>query len=458
MNVFLYACPSTAEEHANLRSCFVQEIEKLATANVHSILRSIDVRSHMALLPDVAARRVLQSFISRIAQSKTFLEVHMRIGRKAGERAVEKVDAALLLSAQFASRQIHRHMEVRSDMTVDGQDRLRRRKEYKEVLDELLDSTFGGRIALKDTCLDLGLDLKELIERGTAELGSLHYAEEGVGANLVSKQRESSTVMRDCTWGALATWVQEKIQHAELRRHGPGATLTTVCETTVRRYCVQKCARSLQAKRADPIADVSYQQLKAAAFEFNIDARFGHAQVRLFEEAFFDLQSQNIMAIERDWDDHSKWEPDKKRSYTRKRTILVRREFKTAPHSDMKLSMGGVKAVTNSMLLLMPTNTAEYQDGNDRSSNESTCAIYDAFGATNEYGGADEEQAWLPNCDSELHCYGWVCGPQETKEMLEAGSIDVQQAVEPHSVLLEKYFKSKSSNPSRDELKRLANE
>eukprot|EP00854_Cymbomonas_tetramitiformis_P026566 gene26566-32615_t len=267
-------------------------------------------------------------------------------------------------------------------MTVDGQDRLRRRKEYKEVLDELLDSTFGGRIALKDTCLDLGLDLKELIERGTAELGSLHYAEEGVGANLVSKQRESSTVMRDCTWGALATWVQEKIQHAELRRHGPGATLTTVCETTVRRYCVQKCARSLQAKRADPIADVSYQQLKAAAFEFNIDARFGHAQVRLFEEAFFDLQSQNIMAIERDWDDHSKWEPDKKRSYTRKRTILVRREFKTAPHSDMKLSMGGVKAVTNSMLLLMPTNTAEYQDGNGISSKRGHPVLKQAYAVT----------------------------------------------------------------------------
>ncbi|KAK3274426.1 hypothetical protein CYMTET_17387, partial [Cymbomonas tetramitiformis] len=110
--------------------------------------------------------------------------MHMNIGRKAGERAVEKVDAALLLSAQFEGRDNNRHLSVRTDLTVDGQHRLRKREEHKEVLEVLLNAQLGGNTGLKHTCQKLGLDLKELIERGTAELGSLHYAEEGVGANL----------------------------------------------------------------------------------------------------------------------------------------------------------------------------------------------------------------------------------------------------------------------------------
>ena len=60
-------------------------------------------------------------------------------------------------------------------------------------------------------------------------------------------------------------------------------------------------------------------------------------------------------ALYRLWDDHAKWEADKKRGYTSLATVMLTAMVKNAPYSDMGSAIGGIKAVTNSMLLLLPS-------------------------------------------------------------------------------------------------------
>jgi len=366
LRVFFYASPRTAEEHSNLKQSYVEVIDAQASLNIHSVLRSVNIQGHMQLLPDESARRVFRSLVARVAQSNSFLEEKINISAKAGANAVQKVDAALRLSVLFESRDSldeapPQHLQVSNNMTMTNQHQAAIKARRKLLLQPLLDEHFGGRTSLKDHCLKLGLCLQNLMEVGTAELGNFHYAGEGVGENLVNKQRNSETVMRACTWTALADYVQEKVQ-AEEEANGL-TVLTTVAEGTMRRYAVQRWAKSITARRADPIAAVSHQKLKAAAGEFHVDARSGHALVRQYAEAFAELADLGVVAIHRDWDDHSKIESDKRRAFTQNRTLLLRREVKTAPHSDMGKVLGGAKVIVNSILCVLPPQAEGWQDG-----------------------------------------------------------------------------------------------
>ncbi|KAK3243899.1 hypothetical protein CYMTET_14970 [Cymbomonas tetramitiformis] len=153
----------------------------MSSHTVMSVLKTVDVPKHLSLLTSDAAKRVLRSLIGRMVKSTSFLESEL-------------------------------HMTRNAYMTVHGQDRLCKRQEQKEILSALLDEHFGGRTSLKEHCTSIGLCLKILIEAGAAELGRMSYDEEGVGEQLIDKQRSKQTVMRDCTWGALALHVKEKIQ------------------------------------------------------------------------------------------------------------------------------------------------------------------------------------------------------------------------------------------------------
>ncbi|KAK3246829.1 hypothetical protein CYMTET_43650 [Cymbomonas tetramitiformis] len=174
----------------------------MSSHTVMSVLKTVDVPKHLSLLTSDAAKRVLRSLIGRMVKSTSFLESELHMTRKAY-------------------------------MTVHGQDRLCKRQEQKEILSALLDEHFGGRTSLKEHCTSIGLCLKILIEAGAAELGRMSYDEEGVSEQLIDKQRNKQTVMRDCTWGALALHVQEKIQAVE-QKLGE-AELTSVSEATIRR-------------------------------------------------------------------------------------------------------------------------------------------------------------------------------------------------------------------------------
>lgn len=392
--VFFYSRPESAVGHDNLKTEMTKLVHTMAEHHVMNVLPSIDVRGHLNLLPDTASRRVFRSLIQRVAQSKTFSEVHLGLDGRAGNNAIECVDAALALSIQFETSDF-KHLTVRSDMTTRAQDAAVNKARQTDILDELCDEHFGGRTSLKEHCTELGLCLKDLIERGTAELGSVSYVDtHSAGESSVSRQRDSTTVMRNCTWESLAKWVQDHIQATEADRGL--RTFTTVGRTTLMRYCIQRHARSLQAKRADPIAEVSHRALKSAECSFNVDAHYTHALVRSYEQGFMALSTAQIPTFLRSWDDHSKWEPDKKRGYTSSSTLLLKSQSKVAPYSDMKRSFGGVKGITNSVLLAVPPETEGWQDGRGTSTKRGHEVIKQGYAVTrleNEYRSTPYQQA-----------------------------------------------------------------
>lgn len=103
------------------------------------------------------------------------------------------------------------------------------------------------------------------------------------------------------------------------------------------------------------MAAISNQKLTSKSEAFNIDAQPSNAFVRNMEQCWVELIAESVYRL---WDDHAKWEPDKKRGYTQRRTVMLTEKVKNAPYSDMGMTLGGVKAVTNTMLLLLPPKSA----------------------------------------------------------------------------------------------------
>ena len=136
-------------------------------------------------------------------------------------------------------------------------------------------------------------------------MGKIQYNAVGTtGEVAITKRRNSKTTMKSCTWTALAEYVQNQIR-ARARERGYAKELPSCCETTVRRYCIQRNSKSIQAQKCDPLAKVGFRKLTAANCEFHIDAHATHALLRLCREAMFDVgRKLGVNWIFREWDDN----------------------------------------------------------------------------------------------------------------------------------------------------------
>ena len=230
---------------------------------------------------------------------------------------------------------------------------------------------------MHDLC-SFSYDLQVLIESACEKLSKFKYDGGDVGAEMVNRQRDSVVPLRSCSWASLAAEVEEVIR-AKQRLDDPSASLITVSEATIRHYCAARRARSLIARRHNPIADVGVHKLQGEADVFNIDAPFSHAMVREFEDIFFELLDLNVPAVLRCWDDHAKWKADKKQAFTRCSTVTLKQEVKKAPYSDMQVVLGGAVAVTNSIMLCLPVDTDAAFGGGGVSQKRSKPCVKQAY-------------------------------------------------------------------------------
>lgn len=350
---YAYAAPTTGEMTNTMLRSFRALQRQLNEVSVKATLQTVDVGSYLSLLTERSTKRVLRALVGDILDSKTFLKSNYGWDAHATESAQEKVTAALAMTAAFAERD---ELTVPTNRTEEEASKAAkaRKKEIQDIIaGQLADQHAGGTESLLEKCSRLGLDLKELMETAAAKLGSFSYEDDEGGAAAVGRRRDSADAERgaNCSWKNIGKEVQAAVQAKEKALPTPPQKLTTVDGETCRRYTAARISRSLVNKQHTALAEISHKKLTSKSEEFNIDAHAGNAFVRNMEQSWAEHAEE---AVYRLWDDHAKWEPDKRRGYTSRRTLMLNSKVKTAPYSDMGSVMGGVKAVTNSMLLLLP--------------------------------------------------------------------------------------------------------
>jgi hypothetical protein len=319
---------------------------ELNGSSAKAAVRQLDVSGVMKFLPEASAKKVVRALLKQMSGSSTLLQKEFGITMAATASAVRKVNLALAMSAEFEQRSL----SVSSTLTNEGQTRQQKRDYDGFVRDVLKDEHGGGRVSLLDKCLELDIDLKTLIEESTAEQDSLDYTDQGVGASAVNKQRSDArsagVILRQNGWENIAARVEAHVQAVQQKKgNSPPFTVSTTC---VRRYCFARHAGSAWAKECSGFAEVNHGRVTSKAHGFNIDGHHTHAGVRMWEECYTELAAH---ALFRYWDDHAKFEADKKRGYGQNATVKLMKETKVHPYSDMGAALGGGKVVTNSILV-----------------------------------------------------------------------------------------------------------
>ena len=273
-------------------------------------------------------------------------------------RATERVSLALFLTGEF-ERRAQEAFGVPSNYTIEGGASKLRRNIEQEQLEALADEYAGGRSSLLDTATDVGVDLGKEIEAAAKQLSSLDYGENGDGL-AVNDKRNSTGLLRSCTYASIADAIQTKIRAAGKLCQDAAATAAesiVVTANAIKLYCMPVCASSREGRKHNVQAQISSHKLEAASETFNIDAHSSCAKVRVGKEyALERIQAEGDTMLM--WaDDHSKLQPDKNLGYRNGRTIAHRLERKKAKHSDLKPAIPGVKATINSILVCVPAGT-----------------------------------------------------------------------------------------------------
>lgn len=352
---FFYAAPTNAGQTHNMLESVRELQHKLNGDSVATRLRTINVGNAMALLPNRRYQRVLRALVSDIMGSKSFLKGTYGWSAAGIDCACEKVSVAMAASVAFAERD---SLTVPSNLTIEGAD-AKRKQAIQDVIDDALsDEHAGGQESLEAVCIRLGLSLGTLMEEAAAKVGGFSYDNDEGTALAAGQRRDSSDAIRDAkaTWGNIAKAVLVEINRVETEQGLPVDVRTkTVDESSMRHYTAARCVRSLQAARHNPLAAISTKKLTSASEAFNIDGQSSNAFVRLMEQRWAELIEESFYRL---WDDHAKWEADKKRGYTARRTVMLSTSVKNAPYSDMGMALGGIKAVTNTMLVILPRSAA----------------------------------------------------------------------------------------------------
>lgn len=357
--ISFYMCPNGAASARNVKASFQGLLVAADERDVCNRLRAVPVQQYMELLPDHASQRVLRSLLLEVSGSTSFLNGAFGFNVGSLHRARQRVDLALLHSAQCEMQA----QSVRSDLTVAGQHTLYLQSVREARAMYLEDKHSGGVVSKVEQCEAAGLNLKAIIEEAADELGEFSFeevcarAEEGgtaVGSARISDARgshgeEAAERSQNCTWENLTSIVVTKVQLtlADFRMD----------ERTLRCYCVAQRSSTAEAARhvdASQAARVKAQKPKSSREEWNIDMHESSAEVAYFEELHARLLATGASALYLPWDDHSKIEPGKKRGFASRKCVMHTRRAATAPYSDMGVKLGGAKVVINSMLFTLP--------------------------------------------------------------------------------------------------------
>lgn len=302
--------------------------------------------------------------LGELASSKSFLDNSFGFSPTRQNNAHKLVNAALIAATKFETM----GLQVSSDITVAAADSDFKRRKEAAVGNELACDHAGGRASLLEACIGIGADLGAIIEDMAARLGSHHYDahgevrgdDSGDSGGGAGSRRDSADIYRKCTWSVLASSVEEELRKKERDSCSGGVWNArtgkpiSVSETCVRMYCHARLAKSMSGRRHNPVANVGHRKLQAAPRDVSIiDAHSSNARVRNFEQAFLLRIRTHGDAALHYADDHSKWEADKKRSFTSKATILHMSNRQAAPYSDMSNPIPGIKATTSSNLYCM---------------------------------------------------------------------------------------------------------
>lgn len=375
VGVFFYKFPSGPAEMQNIRASFDHCAGKTLAIAVRESLALLDVKSYLSLVPTQASQRIIVAMLGELSQSKSFLECTFGLSPARQKNANASVTAALIVSAKFETI----GLQESSKMTVDAALTDFKRRKEAVVAETLTRDHAGGRASLLEACNSIGADLGAIIEDTATLLGKHHYsngdasgdasgsASGGVSGDSsgdagggAGSRRSSALIFRKCTWDALAEGVEIDLREKEKQACNGGVWNTrtgkpiTVSATCIRMYCHARLSTSLSGRRHNPVANVGHRKLQAAAGDKAIiDAQSSNARVRNFEQAILSRIRTHGDATIHYADDHSKWEADKKRSFTGKPTILHMNRRQAAPYSDMKNPIPGIKATTSSNLYCM---------------------------------------------------------------------------------------------------------
>ena len=155
-------------------------------------------------------------------------------------------------------------------------------------------------------------------------------------------------MQRNCTFSSIAASVEAKLQDKQVTAAGLSVadmqedTKLKVSEAAVRLYCLPTRCDTKQGKRHKPIAQISHRKLSAGAEDWNIDGRLSNARVRVLEQFALHMLEKHEAAVLMSSDDHAKFEADKNRGHLSHRTIVHKRERKTAAHQDMRPAIPGI--------------------------------------------------------------------------------------------------------------------
>lgn len=367
---FFFAAPINSDQLGNMLASVRALQSSLNGDSVAARLRTINLGAAMALLPDRRYQRVLRALVFDIMDSKSFLKGTYGWSEAGIDCACDKVSGAMAASLAFAERD---SLSVPSNLTVEGADAQRKQAIQSVIDDALSDEHGGGRERLEDLCIRLGLSLGTLMEEAAAKVGGFSYEEDEGTALAAGQRRDSTDAIRDAkaSWGSIAKGVLAEINRVERERLiPPNQQTNTVSEASMRRHTAACAVRSLNAARHNPLAAISTKKLTSASEAFNIDAQPSNAFVRLMEQSWAEVIEE---AFYRLWDDHAKWENDKKRGYTARRTVMLSASVKNAPYSDMGMALGGIKAVTNTMLVILPRSAADATHQRESVKRETAC-------------------------------------------------------------------------------------
>ena len=320
LSCFFYMFPQTPGAMVLVRQGYGAASVMAARSGAKAAVAAVDVRSYLSLIPSRAQKRIIVSMLSEIAQSKTFLSGSFGLSVARQNMAKEKVTVALIAAAKFEIV----GLQVPSDMTTaEASTDLKRRREV-EVTSALSDNHAGARESLVDACVGIGANLGAVIEAEAAQLGKHDY---GGGAG---SRRDSSDILRKCSWVQLASAVEASLRAKETEKLGAGNVWNkstnkpiSVSERCLRTYCVARMKSSIEGWSHNTVANVGCRKLQAApGGKGLVDARSSNARVRNLEQAFLKRTKEIRDAAVHYADDHSKWEADKKRGYVTKSTIL----------------------------------------------------------------------------------------------------------------------------------------
>lgn len=212
VGVFFYKCVNSAQSAERMKASYEAICDELDGRSVRNKVGQLDLQGYIQLLPSNALKHVVVALMSQLETPTHLLARGIGIARQ--RRAKERVDLALLMTAEFERKALEA-FGVPSNLTVEGGASKMRCDVRQQQLEALADEYAGGRTTLLDTAEDVGLDLGKEIEDSAKQLSSLNYGMDNGGRGLcVNDKRDSTAQLRSCSYESIAEAVQKKIRTA----------------------------------------------------------------------------------------------------------------------------------------------------------------------------------------------------------------------------------------------------